>query len=89
MCQLLKETANGFRIGTIGSSNDKLVITIDHLHMIVNDLDEKIVHQVNTAIKQALEAQHNHDYLYLADILEYHILSALHNSNPVIRQTKH
>lgn len=76
----LVSTAHAFRRGNYARANVLLTSAIDVLNHYLVELDGEQVSQVHVLIKAALQAQQQHDYLHVADIFEYQLISQITGS---------
>jgi len=69
--QMLKTTADAFRLGMEGLANENLIKVIDLLVSLVQDPAWPNREEKNIIFAELLDAQSRKDYLRIADLLEY------------------
>lgn len=69
--QMLKTTAEAFRLGMEGRASENLIKLIDLLAPLVQDPAWPNRKEMNSLLAELLDAQSRKDYLYAADLLEY------------------
>lgn len=71
--QILKTTADAFRLGMEGQASENLVKLIDLLMPMFQDPAWSNREGKNRILEELLAAQSRKDYLYAADLLEYEV----------------